>query len=474
MQTTEMGIAAAAQALHQGDLSALEYATTLLAQAAKYSSLNAFIQHEPDLVLTAARQADASRARGDALGPLHGIPLALKDNLDTAGVATTGGTPGLRGNVPGRNAPVVQKLLDAGAIVFGKANLHELAYGITTNNATFGASRNPWDPSRIPGGSSGGTAVAVAARIVPAGIGTDTGGSVRVPAALCGIVGFRPTTGLWSTVGVVPISHTRDTPGPMARSVADCALLHQIVVGSTLATSASLAPNAVVLKGVRLGIPRGHFWDNLDAEVAQLCEAVLGRLRTAGAILIEADVPNAGALDNAAGFPIALYETVSDLNVYLREHGSQLDYAALVAQCASADMAGLLQGLAGAGAIPPSVYQHAIQTDRPALQRAYADYFRSHQVEAMVFPSTPLPASKIGEDDTVMLNGVQVPTFGTFIRNSSPSSVAGIPGISLPVGLTRARLPVGIELDAPAEQDQRLLQIAQALEALLPAMPAPH
>ena len=191
----------------------------------------------PEQVRAAAAAADERRAGGGPLGPLHGVPLALKDNLDTADMPTTGGTPGLRGSRPARNAPVVQRLLDAGAIVFGKANLHELAYGITNNNAGFGAARNPYDRTRIPGGSSGGVGAAVGARIVPGGIGSDTGGSVRVPAALCGIVGFRPTTGRWPQAGIVPISHTRDTAGPMTRSVADCVLLDRVVTGATAAVA---------------------------------------------------------------------------------------------------------------------------------------------------------------------------------------------------------------------------------------------
>ena len=284
---------------------------------------------------------------------------------------TTGGTPGLKGHRPKRNAQVVQKLLDAGAIAFGKANLHELAYGITNNNAGFGAARNPYDPTRIPGGSSGGVGVAVGARIVPGGIGSDTGGSVRVPAALCGIVGFRPTTGRWSQAGVVPISHTRDTPGPMTRSVADCALLDSVVTGSAAPAAATS------LKGLRLGVPRAHFWSPLDTETARLMEDVLARLRNAGAILVEADIADVGRLDNEAGFPIALYETVADLNAYLAGHGSPLRYAELVAQCASPDVAGLLQSLHGEAAIPEAAYRHALDVLRPQLQAAYRDHFRS-------------------------------------------------------------------------------------------------
>ncbi len=236
MDPSSLTISAAAAALRRREMTALAYADALLAQAEKAAKLNAFIHFDADQVRAAARAADAQRLAGAAtLGALHGVPLALKDNLDTVDMPTTGGTPGLKGHRPKRNAAVVQKLLDAGAIAFGKANLHELAYGISNNNAGFGAARNPYDPSRIPGGSSGGVGAAVGARIVPGGIGSDTGGSVRVPAALCGIVGFRPSTGRWSQSGVVPISHTRDTPGPMTRSVADCVLLDGVVTGSSAA-----------------------------------------------------------------------------------------------------------------------------------------------------------------------------------------------------------------------------------------------
>jgi Asp-tRNA(Asn)/Glu-tRNA(Gln) amidotransferase A subunit family amidase len=466
MDLTALTISEAAGVLRRGEVSAEAYAEALLAQAARGVGLNAFIHHDPAQVRADARAADAARSRTSSLGALHGIPLALKDNLDTAAMATTGGTPGLRGHRPARNAVVVQKLLDAGAIVFAKTNLHELAYGITNNNAAFGAARNPYDPTRIPGASSGGVGVAVAARMAPGGIGSDTGGSVRIPAALCGIVGFRPTTGRWSQSGIVPISHTRDTAGPMTRSDADCVLLDAVVTGSSPGAAASL-------KGLRLGVPRAHFWTPLDAEVARLMEDALAALKEAGAVLVEADIPDVGRLDNEAGFPIALYETVVDLDAYLAGHGSPLRYAELVAQCASPDVAGLLQSLHGAGAIPEAAYRHALTVQRPQLQAAYRDHFKRHDLAALVFPTTPLAAAPIGDDETVLLNGERVPTFPTFIRNSSPGSVAGIPGISVPAALTKAGLPVGLELDGHEGSDARLLAIAQAVEAILPKMPAP-
>ena len=207
----ELGVAEAANAIRTGEIKAEALADALLARTAAHASLNAFITLDADRVRAAAREADRQRASGASLGKLHGVPLALKDNLDTAEYRTSGGTPGLAGHRPKRNAVIVEALLDAGAIALGKCNLHELAYGITNNNAAFGPARNPYAPDRIPGASSGGTGVAVAARLAPGGIGTDTGGSVRIPAALCGIVGLRPTTGRWSQAGIVPISHTRDT-----------------------------------------------------------------------------------------------------------------------------------------------------------------------------------------------------------------------------------------------------------------------
>jgi Asp-tRNA(Asn)/Glu-tRNA(Gln) amidotransferase A subunit family amidase len=221
-------------------------------------------------------------------------------------------------------------------------------------------------------------------------------------------------------------------------------------------------------------VPRAHFWEPLDAEVARLMADVLARLTDAGAVLVEADIPEVARLDTDAGFPIALYESVVGLDRYLEGHGSKMRYAELVAQCASPDVAGLLQSLHGAGAIPEAVYRHSLEVLRPQLQAAYRDYFRQHAVAAVVFPSTPLPAALIGEDETVLLNGERVPTFATFIRNSSPGSVAGVPGISLPAAMTAGGLPLGFELDAMAGADADLLALAAAVERLLPRLPPPR
>jgi len=362
----------------------------------------------------------------------------------------------------------VQRLLDAGALILGKANMQELAFGPTSNNAAFGPVRNPYDRSRIPGGSSGGTAALVAARLAPAGLGTDTGGSVRVPASLSGVVGFRPTTLRWPQDGIVPISHTRDTAAPIARCVADCALLDGIVTGGPT----SLAP--INLEGLRLGVPRGHFWDDLDAEVEAILADALARLAAAGVVLVEGDMVDVAALDAAAGFPVALYEFVTDLDRYLAGHATGLDFAGVAAQVKSPAVKKVVDALLGPDAVPEAVYREALIKHRTALQDAYRRYFAERGVAAMVFPTTPLPAAKVGEDDTVLLNGKAVPTLATYIRNLGPGSAAGIPGLSLPAGMTSAGLPIGIAIDGPQGADQQLLTICLAIESALPRLPAPH
>lgn len=464
MMPADLTLTQAAAAIRGGRLSCLDYVDALIERNAAAGALNALIAHDPAQLRAAARRADEQRRAGATLGPLHGVPLVLKDNLDTVALPTTGGTPALRDNRPLRDAEVVRRLLAAGALVFGKANMHELALGVTSNNAAFGPVRNPYDPTRIAGGSSGGSAAAVAARLAPAAIGTDTGGSVRVPAALCGIVGLRPTTGRWPTAGIVPISHTRDTAGPMTRCVADAALLDAVVAGR----HAPALPDS--LRGVRIGVPRAGFYEDLDPDAAQVLDAALGRLADAGVILIERDLADVAALNEAAGFPISLFELVTDLSAYLRAHGARHDLASVVAAVASPDVRSILQPLLGPDAIAPALYQAALTRHRPALQQAYRSYFAQHAVCAVIFPTTPLPAAPLGADATCLLNGALVPTFTTFTRNTAPGSLAGIPGITLPAGRSAGGLPLGVALDAAAGDDERLLVIAALIEPLLPTL----
>ena len=468
MSYSDLSAVAAVAAMSNGSMSAEKYLTVLLERASALSEFNAFIRLSADSAQEAARAADKKRAAGGVLGPLHGLPLALKDNIDTTDGSTTAGTPALRGKNPRANAPVAQALFDAGAYCMGKTNLHELAFGVTCNNGAYGPSRNPYDKTRIPGGSSGGTGTAVGARTAPAGLGSDTGGSVRIPAALCGITGFRPTTLRYNQQGVVPISSTRDTIGPMTRSVADAALLDGVITGR-----GGGAISAANLSGLRIGVPRKYYYDALDEETSSVMEAALSRLADYGVNLIEVDVENVGALDEAASMPVALFEAVTTLNEYLGSHGLDLDFPGVAAEVVSPDVKGMLDSLLGEGAIPEEVYRQACDEARPKLKALFKDYYADNDLAAIVFPTTPMPAARIGEDETVNVAGVDVPTFMTYTRNTDPASNAGLPGLSIPAGLTDQGLPVGMEFDGPEGSDETILAIGMAVEANEPLLPSP-
>src|ERR1700722_1414231 len=266
--------------MSQGALPAERYAEALLARCRAAKALNAFITLEPDRVLEDARSRDRERAAGAKPGPLFGLPIPVKDSVNTRNYPTTGGTPALRHFRPKEDAPVVAALRGAGAIVLGKTNLHELSFGWTSNNLAFGAVRNPYDLTRIPGGSSGGTAAAIAARLAPLGVAEDTEGSIRVPAAFCGIAGFRPTTGRYSTRACVPISPLFDQVGPHARNVADLALFDSVAAsdGSPL--------QAPSLQGLRLGVVRDYWFVGLDPEVERVTDRALEQLRSAGVEIV--------------------------------------------------------------------------------------------------------------------------------------------------------------------------------------------
>jgi mandelamide amidase len=456
-------------AIRRGDLTAEKYAQFCLMRADGLQHLNVFITLDADAVVEAARRADQRRAAGEPLGPLHGLPLAIKDNIDTAGVITTGGTSALRQHRPRSDAPVLAPLYAAGAILLGKTNLHELAYGYTTNNGAFGATRNPYDAQRIPGGSSGGTAAAIAARIAPAGLGTDTNGSVRVPAALCGIAGLRPSAGRYPSAGIVPISHTRDTAGPMARTVADLVLLDSVITGD-----ASLV-EPVALKGLRVGVARGYFWADLDPEVERIASAALAKLTDAGVQIVETDLAPqpADAFKTRRCRAIQLSETRPDLARYLEQHGSSLSVESIAREIATPGVKSVFDRfIFGSEAFTPAQYEAALREYRPALQTAFATCFRDQGMDATIFPVTQVPALPIGQETEFEVRGAKFPVL-YLGRNTDPGSCAGLPGLALYAGMTRDGLPVGIGLDAAAGTDRRLLGIGLSVEQALGRAPAP-
>jgi mandelamide amidase len=447
-------------ALKAGEVTVEACVAALSDRNRQWQHLNGLVGFDEARVLSAARVKDRERARGEHRGALHGIAFAAKDNIDTVELPTTACTPALRDNHPSRNAPVIERLLDAGALLFGKANMHELAFGITNNHGAFGAARNPYDPRLIPGGSSGGVAAVVAAGIVPFALGSDTGGSIRIPAALCGISGFRPTLGRYSQDGVVPISPTRDTIGPMARSVADLALVDGVITGET----STLEP--VKLAGLRVGVPRDHYYDNLEPAVAKLMEEFLETLRSDGVVLVEESIPDIQKLDDAVSFVVVNYEARRCLERYLARSAPGISFETVVSKIVSPDVKPVYEAIANLDLVPETVYREAIDVHRPALQRAFSGYFTRYRLDAYLVPTCCMTARPVGQDQTVELNGQQVPTFLSFIRNADPSSNAGIPSISIPIGLSGSQLPVGAMIEAPAGSDRRLLAVAQAFETL--------
>jgi mandelamide amidase len=457
----------------RGELSAKQCARAALARAREAAGLNAFTHIDEERVLKDAGAADRRLARGERAGALAGLPFVVKDNIDVAGTPTAAGAPLLRESIARRHAPVVARLLEAGAILLGKTGMHELALGATSSNPA-GAVRNPHDPSRIPGGSSGGTAAALAARIAPAGLGSDTAGSVRIPSALCGIVGLRPSTfGVrhYSDEGLVPLAPVLDTVGPMARTVADVALLHAVITGTRVARTPSP-------RGLRLGGPRRWYWEHLDPDVAQVAERALQRLRESGVRLEEVDASAWYALASEAYMTLIMHGIVHDLVPSL-ERSSGLSEPNVLARVASRDVRTLMHR-ADELRIPDTQAETARPVVREKLVPAYRDLFETHGLAALAFPTVPLAAPPVREEgdtaaDVVEIEGRQFSAVLTLIRNTHATSALGAPGLSVPAGLTQQGLPVGLELDGLPGDDEALLGVGIAIEQLLefPSSPGP-
>lgn len=465
---SELSAVEAVQAMRQGSITAEEYALVLLAQCHRGSGLNAFITLDAEQVLEAARAADRKRTSGAELGPLHGLPIPIKDSINTKDLPTTCGTPALREFRPWENAPIVQTLLDAGATVLGKTNLHELSMGWTSNNLAFGAVRNPYDQSRIPGGSSGGTAVAVAARMTPLGVAEDTEGSIRVPAALCGIAGFRPTTGRYPSKGTAPISALFDQVGPHARYVADLALFDAVIKGEFDPLPAK------PLKGVRLGVVRDYWFGGLDSEVERVTNAALQKIQEEGVVLVESELAGLAYLVARITEVVQVHDFFHELPKYLFDSGASVSFQQVVAQ-ATPELKHFFAdyGPGGSRSASKQFYRDARDIHLPMLREKFRDYFLGTGVDAIIFPTTMVPAPVIGNDVDVAIGSKRISFVTAIARNIAPGSTAGLPGLVLPSGLTQSGLPVSLELDAPPGQDRELLALGLSVEALLGTLPPP-
>lgn len=472
MDFDQLTLTQAAADIRAGKVTSTALTREALARAKANVDLNAFVTLDEAGALNAAAAFDAADDRNKSLG---GVPIVIKDNIEVTGLPCSAGTPALKDYVPQADAPVVAKLRAAGAIIIGKTSMHELAFGISGYNTAFktGAEfgvRNAYDRALIAGGSSSGTGVAIGARIVAGGLGTDTGGSVRIPAALNGCASLRPTVERYPQEGIAPISHTRDTAGPMAATMADVALLDRLIAGGDEVAPADLTQ-------VRIGIVRSML-TNLDADTEVAFRATIAKAKAQGITVVEIEMPRLAELNGQVGFPVALYEAYDDMVAYLAHTGTGLGIEALADGISSPDVKGTYDGLVMPRKLPgpdntlvdaQPIYEAAIKTARPALQALYSGTFSSNGLDAIAFPTTPRVAIASNPDSSSMEN------FGLFIQNTDPGSNAGIPGIQIPIALgATSRLPIGLELDGPAGSDHRLLAIGMALERLFGRLPPPR
>ena len=453
----------------RGDFTAEQYAGALLARCAATRSLNAFITLEPDKALEAARQCDRTRRAGGPAGPLSGLPVPIKDSVSTRDYPTTAGTPALRNFRPAEDAAIVEALRASGAIVLGKTNLHELSYGWTSNNAAFGPVHNPYDPTRIAGGSSGGTAAAIAAHIAPLGIGEDTNGSIRIPSALCGVFGLRPTTGRYSTHGCVPLTSLLDQVGPIARTIADIALFDAVLAKDWQ----PIVPRP--LKGVRLGVIRRYYYSDLDPEVEHITSSALKRLQAEGVQLVESEFPELAQVHEQITYPVIAHDAPSAIGQYLSENHAGLTFEQLIDK-ASPDIRDGLRAVLPGGAdfVSDTAYAVLVQQRIPLLRRQFRDYFSRTGVSAIAFPVTCVPALPIGPEGDVSIGGRQISLYTALARNITPTSSARLPGLVVPAGLTQSGLPVAIELDAESGTDRALLALGMSVASALGTVVPPR
>lgn len=462
----ELTATEAVAALRSGDITAEAYATALLARAQQFADLNAFRTINPDKVLDAARAADKSRAAGGALGAMHGLPVAVKDSVNTADYPTSQGTGALRDFRPKVDADVLRPLQAAGAIVMGKTNLHELSFGWTSNNECFGAVRNPHDRTRIPGGSSGGSAAAVAAGIAPLAIAEDTLGSIRVPASCCGLAGLRPTFGRYSDRGIMSLTSDKfDQVGPVARSVADLILFDTVAAGDT--SPATATP----LKGVRLGVA-DHYLAGLDPAVERVVSAAFAKLRDAGAVLVDLEMPELIRSAPDIAFTIIASEAVGCIETFLREQATGLTLESMLAQ-AGPSIRALVAAMAGPGTRPPREAYEAMLAKREQLKAGLREWYRDQNIVALAHPVILCPPTKIGLESEVEVGDRKVPIRAAFGRNIALGSCASMASLILPAGMTADGLPIGLEFDALSGGDRALLSLGASLEAVLGRGKAP-
>lgn len=458
-----MTILQAAADLRTRRVSSAELTTASLTRIRRAQpALNAYLTITEDLALRQAAQADADLAAGNDRGPLHGIPIAYKDLFFTRGIRTTAGSPIYSDFIPQHDAAVVERLNAAGAVNTGKLNQHELAYGITSANPHFGPVRNPWNAAHSPGGSSGGSGAAVAAGLVFAAMGTDTGGSIRIPAGFCGTVGLKPTYGRVSRYGVFPLGYSLDHMGPLTASVRDAALILNAIAGYDSRDPGSarrdvpdfVPPANVSIRGLKIGVPENFYFDVVDPEVASAVRSALAQAETLGAELHPVRVPDVDALNTAARI-ILLAEASAVVQPHLADRSRfGADVLALFDQ----------------GRLISAVDYIDAQRLRRRIRAQFDQLWR--RVDCIATPTTPTTSPRIGES-TIRIAGRTEDVRLLTTRFMRGVNALGFPALSIPCGLSSSRLPIGLQLIAPAFREDVILTIGAALEDSGLSIPAP-
>jgi len=427
----------------------LENVKICLKQISAHTDLNAFITLDSEQALAAAKEIDANPKKGR----LAGMVMGIKDNIHVQGFTNTAGTPALIHFRSEQDAPVVAKLRAEGAIIIGKTNMHELAFGVTGTNTRFGSVKNAYNPEYISGGSSGGSAVAVATGMVRAALGTDTAGSIRIPAALNGICGFRPTHGRYPLEGVTPLVSVKDTVGSMARNVDDLALLDAVI------TDENIELPQVSIKDLRLGVPEHYFFDQASSEVKQAFNQFLLKLEKAGISLIKVDIQALARLIKKVK-SVIFYSIEEDLSDYLERYQTGISIQDLINQIASPDVKMRhVNFLSSRKILQEEHCRQVMQGCKAEIKKLYRRLFAKHDIPALIFPTTPITALKFEQ--------IQEPETGNLFRlNTEPASCAGLPGLSIPIGLNAQGLALAVELDGLPGSDRELLAIGKLINSI--------
>jgi mandelamide amidase len=394
---------------------------------------------------------DPTPIKKNSASALYGLPVSFKDNINVSGMPTTAGTPGLADYFPQADAGIVQRFRQLGAQIMGKNNMHELSFGVTSANHSHGTVINPANERHSAGGSSGGCAAAVAAGLVPCAVGTDTGGSVRIPAAFCGVVGFRPTTGGYPVDGIVPVSQTKDTPGLLTRTVEDCQFVHDHLLGN------SHAPQPID-RPLRIGIPERFLWADLDDNVRRDCRAAIATLADRGVSIVPVDDSLLGEINEGIQFPLPIYEFFIDFPRFLMKEGRGEQFLDILAQIRDPGIKKILTAQLESPAISYTDYVQALMS-KLQLETQYRALFSRHQLDLIAYPTVICSAPLLSDcsDES---------NFETFVRNTDPASNLAAPSISIPVA-GAGSLPVGLSFDALPGQDSFLLASVRQLTHLL-------